>query len=178
MKKIIYYVAQSVDGFIAGKNDDVTAFIHQGKSIEKYQNDLSQFKTVIMGRKTYEFGYQFGLMPGQPAYPGMEHHIFSNSLKFQNSHSAVHIEQLNVDRVLELKQKSPSDIYLCGGGQFAGWLLDHHFIDQIKLKLNPIILGIGTPLFGNSQTKYSLKYENCERFKDGLQILTYSVQYQ
>jgi len=35
-----------------------------------------------MGKNTYEFGYKFGLKPGQRAYPHMTHYIFSNSLKF------------------------------------------------------------------------------------------------
>ena len=36
MKKIIYYVASSIDGFIAGENDDISKFILEGKGVEKY----------------------------------------------------------------------------------------------------------------------------------------------
>ena len=71
MKKIIYYIASSLEGFITGRNEDISHFIYTGKGVEKYQNDLADFKTVIMGRKTYEFGYKYGLEPGQPAYPHM-----------------------------------------------------------------------------------------------------------
>ncbi len=76
MKKIVYYVASSLDGYIAGINDDISTFIPDGKGVEKYLSDLQSFKTVIMGLRTYEFGYQFGLQPGQPAYPHMQHYIF------------------------------------------------------------------------------------------------------
>ena len=72
MARIIYYVASSIDGFIAGQNDDISDFVPGGKGVEKYLADLQKFKTVIMGRRTYEFGYQFGLEPGKPAYPHME----------------------------------------------------------------------------------------------------------
>ncbi len=67
MPKIVYYVASSIDGFIAGVNDDISGFVPGGSGVEKYLSDLKSFKTVIMGRRTYEFGYQFGLEPGQPA---------------------------------------------------------------------------------------------------------------
>lgn len=174
MQKIIYYVASSIDGYIAGENDDISQFVLQGEGVEKYQADLANFETVIMGRKTYEFGYQYGLKPGQPAYPNMSHHIFSNSLKLDNLSEAVNIEPLSIDRVNEIRQKSKTDIYLCGGGHFAGWLLENGLIDQLKLKLNPIVLGAGKKLFGNSKANANWQLADIESFSDGLQILTYN----
>jgi len=63
---------------------------------DKYQADLLNFGTVIMGRKTYKFGYQFGLEPGQPAYIHMKHYIFSENLEIASPAKTVHIEK-NVD---------------------------------------------------------------------------------
>ncbi len=174
MKKIIYYVATSLDGYIAGENNDISQFILQGESIEKYQSDLKNFNTVIMGRKTYEFGYQYGLEPGQPAYPNMTHHIFSNSMRIKNLSENVKIEKLGVDRINEIRQNSSSNIYLCGGGKFAGWLLENDLIDQLKLKLNPIVLGSGTKLFDSSSASKKWELTNTESFSDGLQLLTYN----
>ncbi|WP_040282596.1 dihydrofolate reductase family protein [Psychroserpens damuponensis] len=173
MGKIIYYVASSLDGFIAGKNDDISQFILQGNGVEKYQEDLKEFKTVIMGRRTYEFGFQYGLEAGQPAYPNMEHYIFSDSMEIENLAESVHIEKKSIEKVKEIKANAKTDIYLCGGGEFAGWLLENGLIDKLKLKLNPIILGEGIRIFGNSKcfAKWNL-IEN-ESFNDGLQILTY-----
>lgn len=173
MTKIIYYVASSLDGFIAGKNDDISPFIKNGKGVEKYQADLLNFETVIMGRRTYEFGFQYGLQPGQPAYPHMENHIFSNSLKIENLSDSVHIEKISIDRIKEIKSTAKTDIYLCGGGEFAGWLLDNGLIDQLKLKLNPIILEDGIKLFGNSTDNTKWNLIKNESFEGGLQILTY-----
>jgi dihydrofolate reductase len=173
MKKIIYYVASSLDGYIAGENDDISKFILQGEGVEKYQSDLANFGTVIMGRKTYEFGFQYGLEPGQPAYPNMEHHIFSNTLKIDNLSESVKIEKISVDKVNEIRQNAKTDIYLCGGGEFAGWLLENGLIDQLKLKLNPIVLGSGTKLFGSSTANERWELTEKESFSDGLLILTY-----
>ena len=171
MPHIIYYVATSLDGFIAGKNDDISAFAMRGKGVEKYQADLLNFQTVIMGRRTYEFGYQYGLKPGQAAYPHMQHHIFSDSIQIDELADSVHIEPKSMDRVEAIRDGSKTDVYLCGGGEFAGWLLDHGMIDQLKIKLNPIILGEGIRLFGSSQTAVKWNLSAQESFEDSLQIL-------
>ena len=176
MARIIYYVASSIDGFIAGENDDISDFAAGGKGVDKYLADLQKFKTVIMGRRTYEFGYQYGLEPGKPAYPHMEHFIFSDTLKIENLAETVHIEKKSIDRIHEIKESAQSDIYLCGGGEFAGWLLENGLIDQLKLKLNPIILGHGIPLFGNTKAKAKWSLKETESFEDGLQILTYDIE--
>ncbi len=177
MPKIIYYVACSVDGFIAGANGDVSQFIYTGKGIEQYQNDLAQFETVIMGRKTYEFGYNFGLTPGQPAYPQMQHYIFSNSLQFKEQSNNVHVVSLNIENLQTVLSKSTTDIYLCGGGDFAGWLLDNEKIDVMKIKLNPLLLGTGKKLFGSSEKKLKLNLLESIGYDDGLQLLTYDIKY-
>ncbi|MEP1305263.1 MAG: dihydrofolate reductase family protein [Balneola sp.] len=175
MPKIIYYVAGSLDGYIAGENDDISTFVASGKGVEKYLSDLQKFETVIMGRRTYEFGYKFGLKPGQPAYPHMTHHIFSDSLQIDQLADNVHIEKRSVQRIKEIRDISKTDVYLCGGGQFAGWLLDNGLIYQLKLKLNPIVLGSGIPLFGDSCSSFSCKLIEREFFDEGLAILTYHI---
>lgn len=175
MRNIVYYVASSLDGYIDGGNGDISKFQFSGKGVEKYQHDLLSFDTVIMGRKTYEFGYAYGLKPGEPAYPHMKHYIFSHKLKFEHQHENVFVEQLDVDKIKELKSGEGSDIYLCGGGEFAGWLLDHHLIDVLKIKLNPIILGKGTNMFGKSKSIADFTLISNEHFDDGLQIMTFKV---
>lgn len=177
MKKIIYYVATSIDGFICGPNDDISGFNQKGNGVEKYLNDLKSFDTVIMGRRTYEFGYQYGLQPGQPAYEHMDHFIFSNTLSFQNAHPKVKVCNLDIEIIKSLKEKATTDIYLCGGGQFAEWLLQHEMIDEIKLKLNPFIQGNGIKMFSNSEKMYQLQLSNLEQFDHGLQMLTYKIIY-
>lgn len=175
MQRIIYYVSTSIDGFIAGENDDVSQFIHQGKGVEKYLADLSTFKTVIMGRKTYELGYAYGIKPGQPAYPDMEHFIFSDHLTLENPADTVHVRKMELDALKEIRKNATTDIYMCGGGKFAEWLLNNGQIDQIKLKVNPIVLGKGVKLFGELTRNTQLKLVDHEPFDDGMLLLTYDA---
>ncbi|MEM6380116.1 MAG: dihydrofolate reductase family protein [Bacteroidota bacterium] len=174
MKRIVYYIASSLDGFIAGENDDISQFIMHGKGVEKYHSDLKQFKTVMMGRSTYEFGYRYGLNPGEPAYPNMEHYIFSNNLLLDGCCENVRVFPISLETVIDIKQKSSTDIYLCGGGQLAGWLLENQMIDVLKIKLNPILIGDGTKLFGQSKVKMAWSLADKENFDDGMVILTYT----
>ncbi|WP_209405720.1 dihydrofolate reductase family protein [Pseudozobellia sp. WGM2] len=76
-----------------------------------------------------------------------------------------------------MKKTSETDIYLCGGGQFTGWLLENELIDKLKIKLNPLILGNGIRLFGTSQKAYRLNRTESKTYNDGLTTITYEVLY-
>jgi len=177
MRKIVYYVATSIDGFISGPDGDISGFVQESDAVQKYQQDLQNFDTVIMGRKTYEFGYRYGLVPGQPAYLHMKHYIFSGSLKFNKQDPQVQVSEVDIGLVRQLKHQVGSDIYLCGGGQFAGWLLKHGMVDVLKIKLNPFLAGKGIPLFGEAQSKINLKFIQGRSFTHGVQILEYLIDY-
>ncbi len=177
MRKIIYYVASSLDGFISGPDDDISGFVSEGNGIDRYLSDLADFDTVIMGRNTYEFGYKFGLKPGQPAYPHMTHYIFSGSLILDNPHPKIQVKNVDLESITDIRNRPGSDIYLCGGGEFAGWLLDNEQIDLLTLKLNPLVLGKGIPLFGSSQKSVQLHIIDSKTYDHGLQIINYEIEY-
>jgi dihydrofolate reductase len=177
VRRIVYYVAASLDGYICGSNNSIEGFVSGGNGVERYLGDLTSFDTVIMGRNTYEFGYGFGLKPGQPAYPNMFNYVVSSGLKFENQHEHLRIFKLSLDEILRIKKQEGTDIYLCGGGELAGWLLDHEQIDILKLKLNPLIIGQGVRLFGSSQKKYLTELIDTQLYDGGLQIMAYKIRY-
>ena len=177
MRKIVYYVACSMDGFIAGKHDDISGFVAGGSGVKKYLNDLLEYVTVIMGRRTYEFGYRFGLQPGKLAYPHMKHYIFSHSLQFEDPDDKLLVCNPDIKNITALKESPGGDIYLCGGGQFAGWLLENEQIEILKIKLNPFIQGDGIKLFGDTNRKVQLALIDSSIYDHGLQIITYKIKY-
>lgn len=175
MRKIIYYVAMSLDGFITGPDKDISGFVADGSGVDKYLKDLQAFDTVIMGRNTYEFGFKFGIKPGQPAYPHMKHYIFSNSANYENLHDQIHIVPRNISIVKDLKNGEGSDIYLCGGSIFTGWLLENKLIDELKIKLSPVLLGSGLPLFAHAGEYIKLELQDVREYEDGLLITSYKI---
>lgn len=178
MRKIIYYVASSLDGFISGPDDDVSGFTDTGNGVEQYFADLANFDTVIMGRNTYEYAYKHGLEPGQPAYPHMKHYIFSDHLELEHADPKVQVKKMDLNEIDGIRAQEGTDIYLCGGGLFAGWLLDHQKIDMLKIKLNPLLLGEGMKLFGTSKQKYKLRLIDSKTYENDLQIISYHIDYK
>lgn len=149
MQPLIYDVAVSVDGFIAGPNGDASRFPHQGPWVEAYLARLRSYAVTIMGRETYTFGYAFGMAAGDNPYPHTECHVISDSLSLPGEAVSVHSPSVAKAVISRLKQDASGPVYLCGGGKLAGWALAEGLIDRIRLKRAPIFLGAGTPLFAN-----------------------------
>lgn len=183
MRKLIYHVATTLDGFIAHPDGSTTGFLEKGEHVSDYLHSLHDYDAVVMGRKTYEFGYNYGLKAGQPAYPHMMHYICSKSLSFNQQHKQVKIVREGVvDFVRDLKQTigSPiigSPIYLCGGGEFAGLMLRHRLIDELKIKLNPVYFGEGISLFGDCPVNHRLEPLNHLAYESGVHLLHYELNY-
>lgn len=177
MRRIVYYVAISLDGYICGPEDNIDGYVENSSGIAQYFNDLKAFDTVIMGKNTYEFGFKYGVSPGQRAYEDMEHYIFSNSASYENMHDSIHIVPRDISIVKELKKVSGTDIYLCGGSIFAGWLLENELIDVLKVKINPVLFGDGLPLFSNFMKLVNLTLEQVQEFDKGLLITSYKINY-
>lgn len=173
MRKIIYDVAVSLDGYIAGPHADITGFVGEGQHVQDYFARLQAYSTVIMGRNTYEFGYEYGLKPGELPYPHMNHFIYSTSMDLNDGPKLTVVRRDFADHVRRLKESDGGDIYLCGGGVFAGLLLEQGLIDRLILKVNPLILGQGTPLFAGGCKTSGLKKIHHKDYDSGVMLLTY-----
>lgn len=172
MQPVIYDVAVSIDGHIAGPNEDIAQFAHGGPVVDDYMARLATYSCAIMGRATYEFGYRFGLEPGRNPYPAMQTYVFSTSIDLPD-HGEVTVVGMDTRDVLHaLRERQSGPIYLCGGGKFAGWLLSEGLIDIVRLKRAPIFLGSGTRLFdgvafqGEARCTESKLYENGTLFQE------------
>ena len=167
MQPIIYDVAVSVDGFISGPDGEISKFAHEGPVVDDYSARLATYGTAIMGRHTYEFGYGFGLEPGQNPYPHMKTVVFSETLIVPDD-AEILVVRAPVELVLrKLKQESNAPVYLCGGGQFAGTVLDLGLIDRLRLKRAPILFGTGVPLFAGAKSTPDLHCLETKSYDNG-----------
>lgn len=173
MRKLKYHVAVTVDGFICHKDHTVDGFIGEGDHATDYLASLkSDYDTVLMGRRTYEFGFQFGVTN---PYPWLKQYVLSRSMT-QSPDPAVELVGENViDFVQELKQGAGKDIYLCGGGELAATLAQAHLIDELLLKLNPVLFGEGVSLFASVINQTALTLLNSKVYDNGVLLLHYQV---
>jgi dihydrofolate reductase len=176
MHPIIYDVAVSLDGFISGASGDISKFAHDGPVVEDYVTRLSAYQMVLMGRSTYEFGYDYGLKLGQNPYPHMKTIVYSQTLQCPEVADIWVRPRPSVSEIKELAQDAPGPIYLCGGGEFAGWMLENGLIDKIVLKRAPCLLGEGVRLFGNSRYTAALIRTESKSYSNGYLLETFTVQ--
>lgn len=178
-RKLIYYVATTVDQFIAHADGRVDGFLTEGEHIPDYMNSLRDYDTVIMGKNTYEFGYAYGLKAGEPVptYGHMMQYVMSQTMpEYQHPQLQV-IRQDPAEFVRELKSQTGDQIYLCGGGALAGYLLDHTLIDDLIVKVNPVLFGDGIPLFGESKRQVGLTYRHSKIYPTGVIFTHYIINY-
>lgn len=175
MPSIIYDVAVSADGFIAGRSGDISKFPGTGPVVDDYFERLKTYDCAIMGRATYEFGYRFGLDPGANPYPHMACIVFSRSIDLPAGTEVEVVRGDAEDRIGRLRRDAGGPIYLCGGGQFAGWLLSRGLIDRLRVKRAPIFLGAGTRLFGPDAQGVDTHLRLSKLYDDGVLFQEFDV---
>lgn len=132
MSQVIYYVAMSLDGFIAADDGSVGWL----ESIPTTAQDLgydSFFETVgavVMGSVTYEQILDFGAYP----YPNVESVVMTARQLAQPQGGKVTFSQEPVDAVIRsLKARHEKHIWLVGGGKLAAVADDAGLIDIYDL---------------------------------------------
>jgi dihydrofolate reductase len=173
MRKLIYHVASTLDGFIAHEDHTVDGFLSEGDHVNEYLASLhTDYDTVIMGRKTYEFGLQFGVTH---PYPWLkEKYIVSSSMKEKPDEHVEIISDKIAERVQTLKTAEGKDIYLCGGEKLATMLLSKKLVDEVLIKLNPVLFGSGIPLVSTLPQRLALELRSSKTYSNGVVLLRYN----
>ncbi|MBO4206484.1 dihydrofolate reductase family protein [Micromonospora echinofusca] len=166
MRRLVYYIASTVDGFIAGPDgadptgpdgfwpvpQDYLAHLvaeypetlpGPARTALSITGDGRHFDTVIGGRNTYEIGLKAGVTN---AYPHLRHLVVSRTMTVSPDPTVELVDGDPVAAVRALKQQDGRDIWLVGGGELAGALYAE--IDRLIIKLAPLTIGTGIPLFG------------------------------
>jgi dihydrofolate reductase len=174
MRKIRYHVASTVDGFIARKDHTVEGFLPEGEHVTDYLASLKQdYGAVLMGRRTYEFGLQFGVTD---PYPWLKQYVLSRTMGRSPDANVALVSANIVDFVGGLKVEAGKDIYLCGGAELAGTLFAEGLVDEIVLKLNPVLFGSGVPLFSGPIRQSALELADSKVYGNGVVLLRYLVK--
>ena len=190
MRKLIYYVACSVDGFIAREDGSLVDFSMGGEHfadlLEAFPETIPghlreqlnvtagnrQFDAVLMGRRTYQVGLDLGVTS---PYPHLDQFVFSRSMHETPDEHVSLVTENPIACVRELKQQQGMDVWLCGGGELASAMLPE--IDEVILKVNPFLMGSGTPLIAGSESKIDLQIQKKHIYDNGFMLLHYAVNH-
>lgn len=175
MRKVILYIATSLDGFIArpdGRIDWLENAPNPTQTDYGYALFLAGIDTTLMGNSTYKTVLGFDIpFP----YPDKENYVFTRNANVKKAEYVQFISENIPAFVQHLKAKKGKDIWLIGGGEINTLLLNAGLIDEIMLTQMPVLIGEGIPLFakGAKETLFELTYT--QTFESGAVIRTYSV---
>lgn len=176
MRKVIFGGANSLDNFIARKDDTVDWLLFS-KDVEKIMKDMwENIDTVVMGRKTYEVAQRMG--GGSGGYPGVKTYVFSRTIKKPNSKKLFFVNEDAAAYVHRLKEEEEGkDICVMGGGVLAKSLFEADVIDEIGFNIHPVLLGSGIPLFYEMSRQIDLELKECKQLSSGCVLLTYKIKH-
>jgi dihydrofolate reductase len=170
MRQVIYRVAASVDGYIAGPRGELD-WIVQDPTVD-FAKVYESVDTALLGRRTYELTRQ----PGSPPWPqGWQIHVFSRTLT-PEEHPGVTVVSADAGaHVAVLRAAAGRDIWLFGGGSLFKSLLAAGQVDFVEVLVIPVLLGSGIPLLETGAPRTALTLEQVQRYPSGLLGLRYRV---
>jgi dihydrofolate reductase len=195
MRKLVYLIASTIDGFIAdpGGHDPSgpDGFLRPDQDylehvISEYPETLPgqlrpvlgiragnrHFDAAVMGRATYELGVRVGVTS---PYPQLRQYVVSRTMAERPDPAVEVIRGDPVAAVQELKRGEGGegkDIWLCGGGKLAGALRPE--IDELVVKLHPVAVGSGVPLFDGAFQPFRFRLTGSHISPSGVLFLTYA----
>jgi dihydrofolate reductase len=172
MRRVLYRVAASLDGFIAGPSGEID-WIVPDPTVD-FASFYASVDTVLLGRRTYELTLQ----PGAPPWPAdWRIYVCSRTLDAAQ-HPGVAVVGGNVDTtVAGLRAESGRDIWLFGGGSLFASLLAADLVDDIELAVMPVLLGGGVPLVSPGAPRARLTLTRSNASPSGIVNLHYEVQH-
>ncbi|MFE9647819.1 dihydrofolate reductase family protein [Streptomyces sp. NPDC006365] len=191
MRKLTYFIACSIDGFIGDPSGDAQFFVplvdeeffedfvkaeypetvpthgRRATGIDDLEN--KKFDTIIQGRSSYDLALAIDVTS---PYAHMRQYVASRTLEKSPDPNVEIVSDDVVGRIRELKQEdSEFGIYLCGGSQVAGELIDE--VDELVIKTYPLVLGSGMPMFGSAFALTEFTLDTVRTFKNGVLVRTY-----
>lgn len=172
---MIYLLTASADGYIADKEGSVSWMSGAPNSDYGFNEFYYEIDTIVMGKNTYDHLVRLAKGTGF-AYPDKQVIVITEKidevplsdnvtfLTLDDAATAVAREKLDTE-------KGP--IWLAGGGQTASFFIEMQFVDEIRMYVQPILLGSGTPVVAELSHNYILETEEANVLAGGIVELRY-----
>lgn len=163
MRKIVLGLAVSLDGYIEGSNGEYDwCLTDQDYGMEDFMNRID---TIFYGRKSYQ-------MAGGNIFPAKKAFVFSNTLTQPLADAEV-VSGNAVEAVQKIRQDKGKDIWLFGGAELTGALINANLVDELWLSIHPLLLGSGKLLFQDIRERKYFNLKGSKTYSSGLVALFY-----
>ncbi|MEQ9440595.1 MAG: dihydrofolate reductase family protein [Cyclobacteriaceae bacterium] len=169
-RSVVLYIAMSLDGYIAGEDDnlDFLSMVETPGEDFGYADFQKDVDTLIWGRKTYDKVMSFGI---DFPHADKKCYVLSQSKTGKDEH-VTYVS--DVKKLIEQLQQEPGKaIYCDGGGETVFELLKHSLIDRLIISVIPHLLGSGTRLFKDGRPEQKLTFKRSITYPSGLVQLWY-----
>jgi dihydrofolate reductase len=173
MRKVTYGGAISLDGFLAGPNEEIDWLRYSDDVAEIMKQSFRGVDTMLMGRKTFDFAQRMG---GGPPMKGVTTYVFSRTMtEMPDGADGELVSEDVADFVRRIKGEEGGDILVMGGGELGTALIDAGLVDEIGFSIQPVLLGGGIPAFRELSTRVELELIEARPIEPGCVLLRYRV---
>jgi dihydrofolate reductase len=171
MKRIILYIAQSLDGYIAKKDGSVAwldEFSNPPNVDYGYSEFIKSIDTVVQGNTTYQ--------QVKYKYTGKNNYVFSHSIANPADEGITFVKGSPREFVDSLDEKTHQNIWLVGGPHLLASFLNERQVDELIIFIMPILLGNGIPLFSNLEITPHIVLQSNKAYDNGVVELRYIIK--
>ncbi len=170
MKKVILYIAQSLDGYVATKDGGVAWLddFNSGESDYGYAEFNESIDTVVQGETTYE---QF-----HDKHPGKQSYVFSEKADSLSEEGITFVKGSPKEFIEGLDEATHKNIWLVGGPNLLAGFLNEGQVHEMIIFIMPVLLKEGIPLFSNLELTPRVSFEEVKNYSNGVLELRYSVK--
>ena len=185
MRKLIFFMHTSLDGFVAGPNGEMN-WIHVDEEIFDFVGTMTdKADTALYGRVTYEM--MQGYWPTAGDEPDASKHdkehsawynkvskvVLSKTLSPKGLFNTTVIGDQLAEKINKIKKQDGKNILIFGSPRASHALLKEGLVDEFWLFVNPVLLGQGMPLFKNITELTKLNLLETKTFSSGVIALHY-----
>jgi dihydrofolate reductase len=182
MRKVIYGMFVSVDGFIEGPNREIDWHVVD-EELHTFSNDLqAEVGAYLFGRRMYEVMAYWETADQNLSSPAYELEfarnykripkiVFSKTLE-QVEGNARLVREGAIEEVAKLKAQPGKDLEI-GGAGLASTFIPLGMVDEYRIFIHPAVLGSGTPFFPALDKPINLRLVETHRFGSGVVYLRY-----
>jgi len=133
-------------------------------------------EALLLGRRSYEwFAARWPSRSGELAdrLNSMPKYVVSSILEDPEWNNSTVLKGDVVNEVSKLKQELNGEIVVAASFRLVNTLMEHDLVDELRLKIFPVVVGAGERLFGETSDKKAMRLVDAQTVEGGVAFLTY-----